>query len=101
MAKRASKRSFKEVDNFDVVEKGMASASVHGVLTSASPVRKGINLRKQNYFEGKLSDGSSKLRLIGFDSKQQKIMSEMLPKKQAIEIENCEIKPSRWGEKNG
>jgi len=84
MAKCASKRSFEEVDNFNVVEKGMASASVHGVLTSVLPVRKG---RKQNYFEGKLSDGSSKLRFVGFDSKQQKKMSEMLPKKQAIEIE--------------
>jgi len=98
VAKRESKRSFEEVDNFDVVEKGRASASVHGVLMSVSPVRKG---RKQNYFEGKMSDGSSKLRFVGFDLKQQKKMSEMLPKKQAIEIENCEIKPSRWGEKNG
>ena len=35
-----SKRTFKEVDNFDEVEKGMASASVHGVLTSVSPVKK-------------------------------------------------------------
>ena len=26
-------------------------------------------------------------------------MAEILPKKQAIEIENCEIKPSRRGEK--
>ena len=50
-------------------------------------------------FEEKVSDGSSKLRFVGFDSKQQKKMLEMMPKKQAIEIENCEIKPSRRGEK--
>ena len=46
-----------------------------------------------------MSDGSSKLWFVGFNSKQQKKMSEMLPKKQAIEIENCEIKPSQRGEK--
>ena len=45
-----AKRKFEEVHNFDEVEKGMASASVYGVLTSLSPVKKG---RKQNYFEGK------------------------------------------------
>ena len=43
-----SKRTFKEVDE---VVKGMASASVHGVLTSVLLVKRG---RKQNYFEGNL-----------------------------------------------
>ena len=71
------------------------SARVHGVLTSISPVKKG---RKQNYFEGKLSDGSSKVRFVGFDSKQQKSMSELLTKKRAIEIKNCEFKSSRRGD---
>ena len=64
-----AKRTFAEVDNFDEVDKVIPSASVHGVLTSISPVKKG---RKQNYFEGKLSDGSSKLQFVGFDTKQQK-----------------------------
>ena len=73
-----AKRTFEEVDNFDKVDKGIASASVHGVLTSISPVKKG---RKQNYFERKLSDGNSKLRFVGFDTKQQRKMSDMLTKK--------------------
>ena len=34
-----AKCAFEEVDNYDVV-KGMPSASVHGVLTSVSPVKK-------------------------------------------------------------
>ena len=61
-----AKYAFQEVDNYDVV-KGMPSASVHGVLTSVSPVKKG---RRQNYFEGKVSNGNSKLRFVGFNSKQ-------------------------------
>ena len=91
-----AKRTLEEVENFDNLEKGIASASVHGVLTSLSPVKKG---RKQNYFEGKLSDGSSKLCFVSFDSRQQKKMSDMLMKKRAIEIKGCEIKPSRRGDK--
>ena len=44
MAKHVSKRLFEEVDKFDAVEKGMASASVHGVLMSVLLVRKGRKL---------------------------------------------------------
>lgn len=64
-----AKRSFEEVEKFDEVDKGIPSASVYGVLTSLSPVKKG---RKQNYFEGTVSDGSNKLRLVGFVSNHQK-----------------------------
>ena len=86
---RNSKRSFEEIEKFDEVRKGIPSASVYGVLTSISPVKKG---RKQNYFEGKVTDGSSKLRLVGFNTKLQK-MSDMMSKKKPIEIKNCEIPP--------
>ena len=87
------KRTFEEVEKFDEVNTAIPGARVHGVLTCVSPVKKG---RKQNYFEGKLSDGSSKVRFVGFDSKQQKTMSDMLTKKRAIEIKNCEMKPTKW-----
>lgn len=91
----ARKRVYEDVEKFDEVDAGIASASVHGVLLSLSPVKKG---KKHNYFEGTVSDGSSKLRFVGFDSAQQKVMCDLLPKKQAININNCEIKPSRRGD---
>ena len=68
MTKRAAKCLFEEVDNFEVVEKGMPSANVYGVLTSVSSMKKG----RQNYFKGKVSDGNSKLQFVKFNSKQQK-----------------------------
>ena len=71
-------------------------AIVYGVLTSISPVKKG---RKQNYFKGTVCDESSTLRLLGFNTKLQKQMSDMMSKKKAIKINNCEITPSRRGEK--
>ena len=43
-----------------------------------------------------MSDGS---RFVGFDTKQQKKISDMLTKKRAIEIKNCEVKHSRRGDK--
>ena len=45
-----------------------------------------------------MTDGSSKLRLVGFNTKLQKQMSDMMSKKKPIEIKYCEIKPSRRGD---
>ena len=56
----ARKRTLEEVEKFDEFERGIASAKVYGVLLSLSPVKK--------LFRG--NSGSSKLRLVGFDSGQ-------------------------------
>ena len=37
----AKKRSFEEIDNLDDLDKPLANATVHGVVTSVSPVKKG------------------------------------------------------------
>ncbi len=92
----ARKRQFDEVDKFDSVDKPMSSASVHGVLTSLSPVKKG---QKSVYFDGTVSDGNSKTRLVGFSLKQYKMMGDFRSKKQAIQLSDCEIKRSWRGEK--
>ena len=92
----ARKRGLEEVEKFNEVDKAISNASIYGVLTSVSPVKKG---RRTNYFEGTVSDGNSKLRLVGFDTKQQKRMDELMAKKKAIAKKNCEIKQSRRGDK--
>ena len=66
------------------------------VLTYILSVKNG---RKHNYFEGRVTDGSSKLQLVVFNTQQKKQMSDMMSKKKPIQIENCEIKPSRMGDK--
>ena len=93
-----SKSVLEEIEDFEKVVEA-PSASVHGVLTSISPVKKGKKGRKRNYFEGTVSDGTNKLRLVGFNSKLQKQMSDMMVKKRPVEIQNCEIKPSLRGDK--
>ena len=51
----ASKRNKEEVEDFEEVDEPLASASVHGVISSLSPIKKG---RNSNYFDGTVSDGS-------------------------------------------
>ena len=56
--------------------------------------------RKQNCFEGKLSDGNSKLRFVGFDTKQQRKMSDMPTKKEQLKLKivrlNLQGEGTRW-----
>ena len=61
-----------EVEDLQNLSKPIAKASIHEVITSISPIKKG---RKANYFEGTISDGSGKARLVGFNSAQQKLSS--------------------------
>ena len=88
------KRHFEEVDNFDAIDKPMSNANVHGIVTSLSPVKKG---QKSVYFDGTVSDGASKICLIGFNSKQQKMMEEFMSQRKAVKLTDCEIKQVRRG----
>ena len=75
--------------------KGKWRKSIYGTLTSVSPMRKG---RKQNYFEGTVSNGTSKLRLVGFVPKVQRELNDIFSNREPIEIENCQIKNSFRGD---
>jgi len=92
----ARKRLFDEVDNFDSIDKPVSSANIHGIVTSLSPVTKG---RKSVYFDGTVSDGASNIRLVGFNSKQQKRMEDFMSKRQPVQLTDCEIKQARRGNK--
>ena len=74
----ASKRKREEVDDFEGVANPLGSANVHGVISSLSSIKKG---RKSNYFDGTVSDGKSKLRLVGFSQGQQKQMQDLMAQK--------------------
>ena len=73
----ASKRQVEEAENFEVMDRPISKANVHGVLTSLSPVKKG---RSTNYFDGTVSDGNSKLHVVGFSVGQQKVMNDFMCK---------------------
>ena len=83
-----------EVESLDAVDKPVSSANIHGMITSLSPVKKG---RMRNYFDGTVSDGTSKLRMVGFNVKQQMAMNDFLERKEAVELKDCQIQQARRG----
>ncbi len=89
------KRTFKEVDTLDSNSTPISSANIHGVVTSLSPVKKG---KTTVYFDGTVSDGASKIRLVGFSSKQRKVMEDFMSKRQPVKLSDCEIKQARRGD---
>lgn len=62
----ATKRKLEFADYSDVTEE-VGSADVHGVLTQLSPLKK--SKKGNNYYQGRLCDGNTTLRVVGFASK--------------------------------
>ena len=51
------------------------------------------------YFDGCVTDGESRMRIVGFSSEQQRKLACFKEKEQAAHLVNCEIKRSREGDK--
>ena len=47
-----------EVDQVESLDESLSTASIHGAISSLSPIKKG---RKSKYFDGSVSDGKSKV----------------------------------------
>ena len=94
----ASKRKLEdlEVNDVELLKEPLLTASIHGVISGLSPIKKG---RRSNYFEGTVSDGKAKVRLVGFSHSQQSKMKELMEKKQSIRLDDCEVKQARRGNK--
>jgi hypothetical protein len=88
------KRQSKELDFLDEIQQPIANASLHGAITSLSPVKKG---RNANYFEGTIADEHTKLRLVGFSTDQQRKLNTFFKSKMPINLKNCQVKESRQG----
>ena len=69
-------------------------ATIHGVVAAVSPQM----LRGQsgkNYFDGSLTDGKIKVRFVGFDEDKRTRLATFLSKKEAVALQNCQVKMSR------
>ena len=51
----------------------------------------------RNYFDGIVSDSTSKLCMVGFNVKQQMAMNDFLERKEAVELKDCQIQQARRG----
>ncbi len=90
----ASKRKLEFEDIVSVTE-ASDSASVHGVVTYLSPVKK--SKKGSNYFNATVSDGKTTCRLVGFKDSQQKKLKEAMEKKETIIFEDCQVKKAKRG----
>ena len=90
----AKKKLFDEVDKLDDLSNPICNATLHGVVASVSPLQK---RRTCNYFEGFITDGSSKVRVVGFNPGQQKTIKQFMDTKQTLQLTDCEVKQARRG----
>lgn len=86
----SSKRPLDEYDELCLASTPSKSARVHGIVTQLSPMKSG------KYFDGKLSDDTSSVRIVGFDKKKQRELVQL--QNEAVVIENCQIVKSKYSE---
>ena len=75
--------------------KPMSSAALHGVVPSLSPLKRAHLLY---YLDGTITDGSKKVRVVGFNPGQQKAIKQFMDSKQSVQFSDCEVKQARRGE---
>ncbi len=91
----ARKRSYEEIDEISALDRPITSTKLHGAVTSLSPIKKG---RNSIFFDGTLADEKSKIRFVGFDAHQQRKLDEYHQRNVPVELANCEVKSSRFGD---
>jgi hypothetical protein len=91
----SKKRNRSNVVNVSDISNTSSNATVGGVVTVLSPMKKS---RSCPFFDGKISDGRSSMRLFGFDPNARDILANYNQTKQPVVLGNCEIKPSRLSE---
>ena len=96
MNTRARKRLFHEVADFASVTTPHPNANIHAAVTTLSPVKKG---QSSIYFDRTLTDGTSKMCMVGFSSDQRKKLVSFADSSQSVQLINCKIKQSREGDK--
>ena len=91
----ARKRTIEEVDNITDLEKPMLNTSLHGAITSLSPIKKG---RKSLFFDGMLADDTSKVQVVGYEAHQQKRLNKLYQNNVPIQLVDSEVKKAQHGQ---
>ena len=84
-----------EVDEVESLDELLSTTCVHGVISTLSPIKKGC---RSNYFDGSVSDGKSNIHLVGFNPSQRIRMKNLMENKQAVKIDDCEVRHARRGQ---
>ena len=60
------------------------NATINGIIASVSLVR------PSKYFDGKLTNGDTTLRFVGFHKQQQQLLNSYCKQQKPIKIKNCQ-----------
>ena len=84
-----------EISDVASVDQPMDSASVHGMVSSVSGVK--VSQKGSDYFYATLSDGKVTIKLVGYKWAQQAKIKELMERKQAVVLDDCQIKKAMRG----
>ena len=94
--KMSQKRKIREDDNIfdDIVSinEPSSSATLHGVVTSLSPMKKG---KSCEYFDGSLSDETANIRFVGFSTSVRRKLLQHQEKNDPVTLSHCQVQQSR------
>ena len=85
-----------DVANLDEIDGELRNAELHFGVEMLSPMQKSKS--GYEYFNGQVSDGTKKLRLVGFDSECQEHLTKFVEKKTPVKATHCSIRKSRTTE---
>ena len=91
----ASKNLMEVFEDIKSIDKISANAQIEGVLCSSTEMQD-PKRGKKRYFRGQMSDGSKKIRLVGFDNQQQKLLHDFYVTNSPIKITECEVQRSTY-----
>ena len=80
----SKKRLFYEYNSLAAVDSPRIFVEVHGVITELSSMN-------GKYFEGRLADDETSVRIVGFDTTQQKELAAKMNSKKPVQLHNCSI----------
>lgn len=79
-ASLSRKRPLEEASNLEELNKPIPNANIHAAVTMLSSVKG----KHSVFFDGTISDGTSKMRIVGFSPEHQKKLHSFQEKKMPI-----------------
>ena len=89
----ASKTNLLDVfDSIESIDKTSENAQVEGILCNMKDPKRG----SKRFFHGHISDGTKRMRLVGFEDLQQKSLQDFDAAKSPVKISSCEVQRSTY-----
>lgn len=86
--KRTKSQVAIEFEDLSLIKEPETKATIHGVVTSLSPMKKD----SKKCFDGYMSDGRKKMRFVGFQQDKEAKLAEFTKGGQPVVLSNCSIK---------